>query len=283
MTEIVQVKNITKDLDSFTLKDITFSLDEGVIMGMIGENGAGKTSIIKCILRIFHINSGEIRVFGMDHVADEVAIKEEIGVVFDDLHMPDNFNAKMVNHFMSLTFKRWDSPYFYELLQQLDVPTNKKIKTFSRGMRMKMSLAMALAHHPKLLILDEPTSGLDPIVRDKVLDLLLRFMDEEPTRSIIFSSHITSDLEKIADTITFVHKGQIYFSKTKDECLFEHGLWQGSSEELEALPQEAIISTRRTALGLEALVLRNKVNSVFQLTQPTIEDIMLFYTKAAAN
>ena len=218
--------------------------------------------------------------FGKDVVEHELSIKNDIGVVFDDLHVPETLSATQLDKIMKKVFKTWDSGYYFERLAQFKVPGRKKVKELSRGMRMKLSIAIALSHHPKLLILDEPTSGLDPIIRDEILDLFLTFMQDE-THSILFSSHITSDLEKIADYITFIHNGEILFSESKDVLVYEYGIFKGRNEEVSDIPEHAIIRKRNGAFGIEALVLKNEVNEVFSLEKPSIEDIMLFYVKGS--
>ncbi|KFL44388.1 ABC transporter [Lysinibacillus sp. BF-4] len=276
---VVVCNKVTRLFDTFTLSYVDLALPEGVIMGLIGENGAGKTSLIKCLLNLYHLNHGEIKLFGEPHNINEAALKQRIGVVFDDLHLPPNFTTKHANQFYKLTYTNWDETYFFTLVKQLNLPTQQKVSKFSRGMRMKLAIALALAAHPKLLILDEPTSGLDPIMRDEILDLLVQFMDEDATRSILFSSHITTDLDKIADMITFIHKGRIRFTMIKDDLFYNHGRFSGSEEAFLAIPEDAVISSRKTSIGVEALVLRDKVNTAFALHTPTIEDIMLFYAR----
>ncbi len=274
----IEIHDLHKSFEGFSLKDISFSVPQGTVMGFIGENGAGKSTTIKCLLNLLKKEYGEVLLFGKDIVEHEISIKNDIGVVFDELHVPETLNATQLDKFMKKVFKTWDSGYYFERLAQFKVPERKKVKELSRGMRMKLSIALALAHHPKLLILDEPTSGLDPIIRDEILDLFLAFMQDE-THSILFSSHITSDLEKIADYITFIHNGEILFSESKDVLLYEYGIFKGSKEEVSAIPEHAILRKRNGAFGLEALVLKNEVHEVFPLEKPSIEDIMLFYVK----
>ncbi|MED3874655.1 ABC transporter ATP-binding protein [Lysinibacillus capsici] len=276
----IEIHDLHKGFEGFFLKDISFSVPQGTVMGFVGENGAGKSTTIKCILNLIKKEYGEILLFGKDHVEHELSIKNDIGVVFDDLHVPETLNATQLDKIMRKVFQTWDSDYYFERLAQFKVPKRKKIKELSRGMRMKLSIALALAHHPKLLILDEPTSGLDPIIRDEILDLFLAFMQDE-THSILFSSHITSDLEKIADYITLIHNGEILLNESKDALLYEYGIFKGNSEEVNDLPEHAILRTRPGAFGIEALVLKNEVNEAFRLERPSIEDIMLFFVKGS--
>jgi len=276
----IEIHDLHKSFDGFSLKDVSFSVPQGTVMGFVGENGAGKSTTIKCMLNLLKKEYGEILLFGKEIVEHELSIKNDIGVVFDDLHIPETLNATQLDKFMKKVFKTWDSSYYFERLRQFKVPEKKRIKELSRGMRMKLSIALALAHHPKLLILDEPTSGLDPIIRDEILDLFLAFMQDE-THSILFSSHITSDLEKIADYITFIHNGEVLFSEGKDVLLYEYGIFKGSEEEISAIPEHAILRKRNGAFGVEALVQKSEINEVFSLEKPSIEDIMLFYVKGS--
>lgn len=276
----IEVYDLQKSFEGFALNDVSFSVPQGTVMGFVGENGAGKSTTIKCILNLLKKEHGEILLFGKDVVEHELSIKNDIGVVFDDLHVPETLNATQLDKFMKKVFKTWDSSYYFERLAQFKIPVRKKVKELSRGMRMKLSIALAMSHHPKLLILDEPTSGLDPIIRDEILDLFLTFMQDE-THSILFSSHITSDLEKIADYITFIHNGEILFSESKDVLVYEYGIFKGNDEELSVIPEHAIIRKRNGTFGTEALVLKNEVNEVFSLEKPSIEDIMLFYVKGS--
>ncbi|GLC87346.1 ABC transporter ATP-binding protein [Lysinibacillus piscis] len=278
----IEVRHLHKSFEGFSLHDISFSVPEGTIMGFIGENGAGKSTTIKCILNLLKKDYGEILLFGKDIVEHEISIKNDIGVVFDDLYVPETLNATQLDKIMKKVFKTWDSDYYFERLAQFKVPAYKKVKTLSRGMRMKLSIALALAHHPKLLLLDEPTSGLDPIVRDEILDLLLAYMEDE-THSILLSSHMTSDLEKIADYITFIHDGEIVWSESKDVLLYEYGIFNGTQEEVNELPEQAIIRKRAGAFGIDVLVQKHAVNPVFALKKPTIEDIMIFFVKGEVS
>lgn len=278
----IEIHDLHKGFEGFSLKDISFSVPQGTVMGFVGENGAGKSTTIKCMLNLLKKEYGEILLFGKDIVEYELAIKNDIGVVFDELHVPETLNATQLDKFMKKVFKTWDSNYYFERLTQFKVPERKKVKELSRGMRMKLSIALALSHHPKLLILDEPTSGLDPIIRDEILDLFLAFMQDE-THSILFSSHITSDLEKIADYITFIHNGEILFSESKDVLLYDYGIFKGTNEEVSELPEQAIIQKREGTFGLEVLVLKNEISEAFTVERPTIEDIMLFFVKGSVQ
>ena len=276
----IEVNHMYKKIGDFQLQDLSFNVEQGTVMGFIGQNGAGKTTTIKCILNLLKITTGSISIFGKNHAEHELDIKENIGVVFDELHVPDSLNAIDLDKFYGNVYTRWDRSYFFGLLERLDVSKYTKVKDLSRGMKMKLSLALALSHHPKLLILDEPTSGLDPIIRDEVLDILLGFMEDE-SHSILFSSHITTDLEKIADTITFIHKGEIVFSESKDVLLYEYGLWKGTEEQAKEIPSQSILGKRKSAFGVELLVNRNYVSPAFTLEKPTIDDIMIFFVKGA--
>lgn len=274
----IEVKNVSKQMKKFRLNNISFNVEYGTIAGFIGQNGAGKSTTMKLILNLLKKFEGEILIFGKDHVAHEVELKSQIGVVFDELHVPDNFTPRELDVLYGNVYPTWDSPYFDGLLEQLNVPKYDKIETMSKGTKMKLGLCLALAHRPKLLLLDEPTSGLDPIVRDEVLDMLQNFMEQQE-HAILFSSHITTDLEKIADTITFIHEGEILFSENKDDLLYGYGIWKGSLQEATIIPNHAIVGKRPSIFGVEYLVIREFVNAVIELQKPTIDEIMLFFVK----
>ena len=278
MTYAIEVNRLRKEYQNFQLKDVSFRLPTGTIMGFVGENGAGKTTTIKCIVDLLNTREGEVKIFGKDVREHGTKVKEDIGVVFDDIYFPDLFNAKKIGHVLDEVFSNWDNQYYVDLLKRLKVPYEKPIKQLSRGMKMKLSIASALVHRPKLLILDEPTSGLDPIIRDEILDIFMDFMQDE-NNSILFSTHITTDLEKIADYITFIHDGEIVFSKNKDDLLYDFGIWKGTLEEAIEIPDHAKIRMKQHAYGVEILVNRKEVNSAFPIDMPSIEDIMLFFVK----
>jgi len=278
MKNVLELKNVTKAYDGFTLRDINIILPKGCIMGFIGENGAGKSTTIKLILNLIHRDSGEIMVFGKESIANNLEIKEDIGVVFDESNFPDTMNASDVNIVMKNIYKKWDSPAFFSYLTRFSLPLKKSIKEYSRGMKMKLSIAAALSHHAKLLILDEATSGLDPVVRDEILDVFLEFIQDEE-HSVFISSHITSDLEKAADYITLIHNGQILFSESKDELLDEYGVLKCSAADYESIDKEIVFGCRKNAFGVEALIKRKALRGDYIVDSASIEDIMLFKIK----
>lgn len=279
---ILEVKNLTKDYGDFVLNDLSFSIPRGVIMGLIGENGAGKSTTVNCILNEIKKNSGNILIFGKDHIIDECEIKDKIGIVFDENHFPDIFTPKEIEKYMSGIYTNWDSIAFRNYLKQFELPAKKKIKDFSKGMKVKLAFAVALSHKAELLILDEATSGLDPIIRDDILDILIDFVQDE-NYSILFSSHITSDLEKIADYITFIHKGRLVFCLLKDDLIDNYGVVSCGASVFDTLDKTEIISYQKEDYQYKVLVRdRNKIAKDFPkaLVEPaTIENIMLFYVK----
>ena len=223
MENILEVKNLNKRYKEFELKNINLSLPHGMIMGLIGENGAGKTTTIKSILNLIRIDSGEIKIFGLDLGKDEKEIKENVGVVLDDSFLSEYLTGKDINKIMKKIYKNWDEELFFKYLKEFNLPIDKISKEFSSGMKMKLKIAVALSHKPKLLILDEPTSGLDPVARNEILDIFQDFI-ENGENSILVSSHITSDLEHVADYITFINNGEIVMCKDKDELLEKYGI-----------------------------------------------------------
>lgn len=279
---ILEVKSLTKDYGDFVLDQLSFTLPRGVIMGLIGENGAGKSTTINCILNEVQKTAGQILIFGKDHVADEIEIKDKIGIVFDDSHFPDIFTPIEIGKYMSGIYSRWDWPAYRNYLKQFQLPDNKKVKDFSKGMKVKLAFAVALSHRADFLILDEATSGLDPIVRDDVLDILIDFIQDEK-HSVLFSSHITSDLEKVADYITFIHKGNRLFSCPKDDLIDHYGVVSCGASVFDNLDKAEIIAYQKKDYQYRVLV-RNRSkaakNAPTAIVEPAaIDDIMLFYVK----
>lgn len=282
MGSALEIHELTKKYEDFTLDHISFQVPSGSIVGLIGENGAGKTSTINAVLGLIKKDSGEIEILGEN--ADNLSspVKEEIGVVFDGSNFSEELTPVKLNKVLREVYSSWDQALFSKLLDQMEVPLSKKIKTFSKGMKMKLSIAVALAHHPKLLILDEATSGLDPVMRDDILDMFLDFVQDEE-HSILVSSHITSDLEKVADYIVFIHKGKIIFSKSKDELLENYGIIKCGREQFEALDEEDQITYRRLDYEWQVLTAdRNRAQKKYPkalVIPATIDEIMLLYVK----
>lgn len=276
----IEISGVTKRYDGFTLDNISFNVPVGSIMGFIGQNGAGKSTTIKAILNIIAIDSGKITVLGKDHIRDEYAMKSQIAAVFDELPFHDGFNADQICTMFSGLYPQWDREKYYGYLERFGLPRKKKLKAFSKGMKMKLQIATALSHGAKLLIMDEATTGLDPVVRNEILDIFREYLQDE-TNSILMSSHITSDLEKIADSVTFIDKGKILLSGVKDEILEQHGLLKCKREELSLLAPEDYISARINDFGAEVMVadreLCRKKYPGFLIEKTTLEEIMLFY------
>lgn len=243
----VEISNLTKFYKDFKLDNVSFALPSGCIMGLVGENGAGKSTVIKLILGMIHKDGGKIRLFGKDNSQDIRDIKEDLGVVLDDVGIPAPLNAKQVGRIMKNTFKNWNEEQYKNNLEKLSVPINKQFKDFSRGMKMKLGIAVALSHDPKLLILDEATSGLDPVVRDEVLDIFNEFTRDE-NHSILISSHIVSDLEKICDYIAFLHKGKLILFEEKDILLSQYGIIHCTEQQLNGLDQSAVVRDRKSVV-----------------------------------
>ncbi len=274
----LELHNVCKSYPGFSLEKISFTLPSGCILGLIGENGAGKSTTIKLIMDAIARDSGEILVLGQENTRNFSSVKEDIGVVLDEAYFPECLNAMQVGKIMAKTFRRWDTDQFQTLLQQFSLPEKKPFSDFSRGMKMKLAIAVALSHDPKLLLLDEATSGLDPIVRDEILDIFYDFTREE-NHSILISSHIVSDLEKLCDYIAFIHKGKLLFCKEKDLLLAEYAVVHCGAEEFKRLPQSAIIGSRSSAYGVEALLQRQALPSGMVAEHTSLEDIMLLMVR----
>ncbi len=229
MNSVLEIRNLRKEYEGFALKDVTFSIPQGYIMGLIGPNGAGKTTIIKLILNLVKKNGGEVRLFGMDHLADEVAIKSRIGFVHDAPLFYEFLSLAQIKRIIARFYRQWDDAVFARFAAEFELPLKKRFKELSRGTKMKFALALALSHHADFIIMDEPTSGLDPVFRRELLEKLAELLQDE-RKSILFSTHITSDLERIADYITFLNQGEIVFSSSKDEILESWGIVRGGRE-----------------------------------------------------
>lgn len=282
MENVIEVKGLRKKYKDFELKDINLSLQKGMIMGFIGENGAGKTTTIKAILNLINPTSGEIKIFGLDNKKEEEKIKEDIGVVLDDSFLSEYLNAEDINKIMKNIYKNWDEKLFFEYIEKFKLPRKQISKEFSSGMKMKLKIATAISHKPKLLILDEPTSGLDPVARNEILDIFQEFI-ENGENSILVSSHITSDLEHIADYITFINEGKIILSKERDELLEKYGLAKCSEEEFKTINSNDYIKYKKNRYDYEVLVEdKNEFKKKYNISivdRPSLEDIMLIYIK----
>ena len=276
----IEIKNLTKSFPGFTLNNLNLTLPGGCILGLIGENGAGKSTTIKLILDIIHKDSGSITILGRDNTENIRLTKEEVGVVMDEIGLPECLTVKQVGKVMAHTFRNWDTSAYPALVQRMDLPEKKPFKDFSRGMKMKLGIAIALSHHCKLLLLDEATSGLDPVVRDDVVEMLSEFTRDEG-HSILISSHIVSDLEKLCDYIAFLHKGRLLLWEEKDVLLAEYGVIHCTSEQLESIAPEAIKHKKESPYGVEALVLRSGVPSDLHISPISIEELFVYMVKEA--
>ncbi|MBD5142413.1 MAG: ABC transporter ATP-binding protein [Ruminococcus sp.] len=276
----IEIQNLTKKYDGFLLDAINFHVPKGSIMGFIGQNGAGKTTTIKALLNIIKFDTGKINILGMDSIQNEIEIKKQIAVVFDELPFQDIFNAKQIARILCDVFPEWNNQVYENYLERFQLPKKKKIGQFSKGMKMKLQIATALSHNAKLLIMDEATTGLDPVVRNEILDIFLEYLQDE-NHSIFMSSHITSDLEKIADSVTFIDKGKILISGYKDEILEQHGMMKCSKKDYQQIDKNDMISARLTDFGAEIMIadkiaMQKKYAGL--LLEPTsLEEIMLFY------
>ena len=275
----IEIKGLEKRYDGFQLGSFDLTLPSGCIMGLVGENGAGKSTSIKLIMNAIGRDAGEISVLGVDNRSAEFRdVKEDIGVVLDEAYFPEVMSARNVGKVMALTYKNWDAAAFEGYLKKFSLAPDKIFKDYSRGMRMKLAIAAALSHGAKLLILDEATSGLDPMARDELLDIFNDFTRDENC-SILLSSHIVSDLEKICDYIAFLHKGRLVLCEEKDRLLEEYALIRLTEERLRELPEESIISRRASGYATEALVLRGGIPAAIPTEHTSLEDIILFLAK----
>ena len=278
MENSIEIKNLSKNYKSFSLKDVSFNVPKGTVVGFVGENGAGKSTTLKAILGLTRPDGGTITVLGEDSTALSTELKEKIGVVFDTITFPPELTAKKLEKVFSGIYKSWDREKFMEYMTRFELPLDKKIKSFSRGMEMRLSIAAALSHNPEILILDEPTGGLDPIMRSEILDIFLEFMQDE-NHTILMSTHITSDLDHIADYICFIHKGEIVFFEERNEMLQKYRVLKCTEEELPTIDKSDIVGMRKGRFCNEVLVSCGEKYSGFTSDSPSIEEIMVYYVK----
>lgn len=279
----IEIKNLTKEYDTnFKLGEINLNIPSGQIIGLIGENGAGKTTLIKLILNIIRPTTGSIKIFNKDYLKYESIIKEDIGIVLDNMFLPEILTPKDINLIMKDIYKKWSSTLYFNYLEKFQIPLNKQIKTLSKGMRKKLEIAVSLSHSPKLLILDEPTSGLDPVVRNEVIDIFLEFIKDE-AHTILLSTHITTDLEHIADNIIFIDKGKILLEDTKDNLIDNYGILKCSPEDFTNIDKKDIITYKKNKYDYHILI-NNKQKLTkkykdYTIDKITLEDLMILMIK----
>ena len=278
MKNAIEIKNLSKTYTDFKLDNISLNIPKGIIVGLIGENGAGKTTLIKSILNLINVDNGCVKIFDKNNIDN---VKEDIGVVLDNMFFPEIINAKDIDLIMKDIYKNWDSNMYFSYLDKFDIPTNKKIKDLSKGMRKKLEIITALVHKPKLLILDEPTSGLDPVVRDEILDMFLDFIQDE-NNTILLSSHITSDLERIADRILFIDHGKLVMDEDKDDILNNYGILKCSSDKFNNLDKEDIVSYKKSKYQYQVLVSNKNIKHKYKdyvVDKITLDELMVLIVK----
>lgn len=282
MDAILTVQDLTKRYPDFTLDHVSFTLPKGAILGLVGENGAGKSTTIRAILGLLQKDAGSVAFWGQELTEDAKQLKEDIGVVFDSPSFYETLTPAKIGRISQAAYAQWDAALYQRYLAQFALPANKELKTFSKGMKAKLNIAAALAHRPKLLILDEPTSGLDPVMRDDILDLFLDFVQDEE-HAILLSSHITTDLEKVADYIAFLHQGRLVFCNPKDELRYRYGIVRCGAAAFDALDKRELLAWRKCDYQWEALVpdkeaARRRYKDVV-VDDASIDDILLLYVK----
>lgn len=278
---ILEIKDLNKSYEDFALKNVSFALPRGYIMGFVGQNGSGKTTTIRSILNMASTDSGKISVFGLDSVTDSIAIKERLGVVFDSLYLAEHLNAKQIEQQLRPFYKDWNTEEFFRRIKQFDLPDNKKVGDFSKGMKMKLMIAVALSHNPELIILDEPTSGLDPVARDELLDILAEYIEDE-NRGVLFSTHITADVERIADYVTILHNGKVWYTGTKDELTEGYAVLKGAAADIPEGVQEKLIGFHNYRNGFEALIRTEDLAGLpesLEYEKASIDEILVYIAK----
>ncbi|MFF3102507.1 ABC transporter ATP-binding protein [Viridibacillus arvi] len=286
MENVVELKNVTKNFEEFSVKNINLQVKQGFVTGFIGENGAGKSTTIKMMMNLLKPDAGEVTLFGLDYKKHEKTIKERIGFVYDGNIFFEGLNLKDIKRIVAPAYKQWDDTLFYQYVEQFKLPLNKAIKTFSKGMQMKASLAIALSHHAELIIMDEPTAGLDPIFRRELLDLLQELMIEG-NRTIFFSTHITTDLDRIADYIAFMQNGELVFNQSIHDLAENYALVKGGMDLLDRDTEKDFVHIHRSSMGFEALTdnikeVKNTFGNTVIIERPSLEDIM-YYLKGGIH
>lgn len=284
MEDTVTLTNVSKSFKGFSIDNLSFSLKKGFITGFIGPNGAGKTTTIKLIMNLLKRDSGSIEVFGLDNATHGKQIRERIGFVYADNHFYDHLSVEAMKRVIAPFYKQWDENTFQRYMKEFDLPRNRKIKKLSRGMKMKFAIAVALSHNADLIIMDEPTSGLDPVFRSEILDILTEVIQDEE-KTIFFSTHITSDLEQIADFVTYIYDGRIVFSEEKDTILEQYRIVKGAKELLDADTRQVFAGLRETSVGFEGLTsdvtqARELFGDRVLFETPTLEDIMVYTARS---
>ncbi len=283
MENILEITGLCKSYKDFALKDITFSLPKGYIMGFVGQNGSGKTTTIRSILDMAKIDSGKISVFGLDSIEHSVEIKQRLGVVFDSLYLAEHLNAKQIAQQLRPFYAKWDTEGFFQRLKKFRLPLDKKVGEFSKGMKMKLMAAIALSHHAELIILDEPTSGLDPVARDELLDILAEYIEDENC-GVLFSTHITADVERIADYVTVLQEGRVWYTGTKDDLAEKYLIVRGAEKDLPASVREKCIGFHAYRNGFDALLEaanRNLLPDSIETEKASIDEILVYIAKEA--
>ncbi len=278
---ILEIKDLCKTYDSFALKDVSFTLPRGYIMGFVGQNGSGKTTTIRSILGMAKPDSGRISVFGLDAETDSIVIKERLGVVFDSLYLAEHLNIRQIEQQLKPFYKNWDSKEFFRRIEDFDLPDNKRIGDFSKGMKMKLMIAVALSHKAELMILDEPTSGLDPVARDELLDILGEYIEDE-NRGVLFSTHITADVERIADYVTILHNGKVWYTGTKDDLTESYAVLKGDEKELPDAVKPKLIGFHNYRNGFEALIRTDDLAGLptsLEYEKASIDEILVYIAK----
>lgn len=282
MKYAIEAKELTKQYVDFKLDHVSFRIPEGSIVGFIGENGAGKTTTIKALLGLIQLDEGEVKIKGSTFKNSDTQMKEKIGVVFAESYFPDNLNLKQINHIMKNMYQNWEEDKFLDYCKKFQLPEKKKMKEYSGGMKMKLSIAVALSHQTEILLLDEACSFLDPIVRNEVLDFLLEFIQEE-RHTVLMSSHITSDIERISDYILLIHKGEILLYENKDTLIYDYGLLHCTKEQAVQLEESCIVGVRENCFETEVLI-KNRMELENQhkdwtIDRVSIEEILLYTVK----